>query len=34
MSLHRQPPAEEPSIHMQRTDFVDRAQKYAWDVRR
>ncbi|MBN9672972.1 ribulose bisphosphate carboxylase small subunit [Roseibium aggregatum] len=26
-------PAEEPKIHMQRTDFVDRAQKYAWDVR-
>ena len=27
-------PETEPSIHMQRTDFVDRAQKYAWDVRR
>ncbi|MEX5729432.1 ribulose-bisphosphate carboxylase small chain [Rhodovulum iodosum] len=27
-------PAEEPKIHMQRTDFVDRAQKYAWDVRK
>jgi len=26
-------PKEEPKIHMQRTDFVDRAQKYAWDVR-
>ncbi len=26
-------PALEPTLHMQRTDFVDRAQKYAWDVR-
>jgi ribulose-bisphosphate carboxylase small chain len=26
-------PAVEPTLHMQRTDFVDRAQKYAWDVR-
>jgi len=26
-------PDVEPGIHMQRTDFVDRAQKYAWDVR-
>jgi ribulose-bisphosphate carboxylase small chain len=26
-------PSEEPRIHMQRTDHVDRAQKYAWDVR-
>jgi ribulose-bisphosphate carboxylase small chain len=26
-------PPEEPKLHMQRTDFVDRAQKYAWDVR-
>lgn len=27
-------PKEEPGIHMQRTDFVDRAQKYGWDVRK
>ena len=27
-------PADEPKIHMQRTDFVDRAQKYAWDFGR
>ena len=27
-------PADEPGLHMQRTDYVDRAQKYAWDVRR
>ncbi|MGX1500960.1 ribulose-bisphosphate carboxylase small chain [Labrenzia sp. MBR-25] len=26
-------PAAEPKIHMQRVDFVDRAQKYSWDVR-
>ncbi len=26
-------PETEPGIHMQRTDYVDRAQKYAWDVR-
>lgn len=26
-------PAAEPKIHMQRIDFVDRAQKYSWDVR-
>ncbi|HAT84851.1 ribulose bisphosphate carboxylase small subunit [Cohaesibacter gelatinilyticus] len=26
-------PSVEPTLHMQRTDFVDRAQKYAWDVR-
>ncbi|RYH07736.1 ribulose bisphosphate carboxylase small subunit [Tropicimonas sp. IMCC6043] len=26
-------PKEEPRIHMQRTDFVGRSQKYAWDVR-
>jgi len=27
-------PKQEPSIHLQRTDIVDRAQRYAWDVRR
>ncbi|SFC66529.1 ribulose bisphosphate carboxylase small subunit [Tropicimonas isoalkanivorans] len=27
-------PSEEPTIHMQRTDFEGRTQKYAWDVRR
>ncbi|WP_068115765.1 ribulose bisphosphate carboxylase small subunit [Tropicimonas marinistellae] len=27
-------PGTEPTIHMQRTDFVGRSQKYAWDVRR
>ncbi|TYC78549.1 ribulose bisphosphate carboxylase small subunit [Stappia sp. BW2] len=26
-------PAAEPKIHMQRIDFIDRAQKYSWDVR-
>ncbi len=26
-------PADEPGIHMQRTDFEGRSQKYAWDVR-
>ncbi|WP_417712503.1 ribulose bisphosphate carboxylase small subunit [Roseibium aggregatum] len=26
-------PAAEPKIHMQRIDFVDRVQKYSWDVR-
>ncbi|MEE4015442.1 ribulose bisphosphate carboxylase small subunit [Roseibium sp. FZY0029] len=26
-------PAAEPKIHMQRIDFVDRAQKYSWNVR-
>lgn len=26
-------PEVEPGIHMQRTDYVDRAQKYAWNVR-
>ncbi len=27
-------PAEEPSITMTRSDYVDRAQKYAWQVNR
>jgi ribulose-bisphosphate carboxylase small chain len=27
-------PKVEPSIHLQRTDIVDRAQRYAWDVRK
>ena len=27
-------PKEEPSIHLQRTDIVDRAQRYAMDVRK
>ncbi|MCA0043655.1 ribulose bisphosphate carboxylase small subunit [Celeribacter litoreus] len=26
-------PSEEPKIHMQRTDFEGRSQKYAWDCR-
>jgi ribulose-bisphosphate carboxylase small chain len=26
-------PANEPKIHMQRTDFEGRGQKYAWDAR-
>jgi len=26
-------PAEEPKIHMQRTDYQGRSQKYAWDAR-
>jgi ribulose-bisphosphate carboxylase small chain len=26
-------PAEEPRLHMQRTDVVGRTQNYAWDVR-
>ena len=26
-------PEVEPTIHLQRTDIVDRAQRYAWDVR-
>jgi len=27
-------PKNEPTLHMQRTDIVDRAQRYAWDIRR
>ena len=27
-------PKEEPSLKMTRVDYVDRAQKYAWDVAR
>ena len=27
-------PKEEPTIHLQRTDIVDRAQRYAMDVRK
>ncbi|EAV42538.1 putative ribulose-1,5-bisphosphate carboxylase small subunit protein [Stappia aggregata IAM 12614] len=26
-------PVAEPTIHLQRVDFVDRAQKYSWDMR-
>jgi ribulose-bisphosphate carboxylase small chain len=26
-------PATEPEMHMQRIDFADRIQKYAWEVR-
>ena len=26
-------PAEEPRLHMRRTDFEGRSQKYAWDAR-
>jgi ribulose-bisphosphate carboxylase small chain len=27
-------PADEPTFHMQRTDYEGRSQKYAWDARK